>query len=65
LIEEWNYNGEGKIPLGVFILKKERFTKELIKEKGPDWENAGPLIGKIMQAVILTAGKEQDLNHCL
>jgi len=33
LIEEWDYNGNGKIPLGVFILNKGRFMKELINNK--------------------------------
>lgn len=33
LIEEWNYNGEGKIPLGVFYLEdRESFEKIVNKE---------------------------------
>jgi 2-oxoglutarate ferredoxin oxidoreductase subunit beta len=43
LIKEWNYNGEGKIPLGLFYKKdrplfEKEMTKHLIKDKKPEIE---------------------------
>jgi 2-oxoglutarate ferredoxin oxidoreductase subunit beta len=42
LMEEWNYNGEGKIPLGLFYSKKretyESLVNKLVKEKEGDIE---------------------------
>lgn len=44
LIKEWNYNGEGKIPLGVLYKKdrtlyEEEANKHLSKDKKIDWKN--------------------------
>jgi 2-oxoglutarate ferredoxin oxidoreductase subunit beta len=43
LIREWNYNGEGKIPLGVLYKKdrlpfEEEMSRHLIKDKQPEIE---------------------------
>jgi len=43
LIKEWNYNGEGKIPLGIFYKKdrlpfEEEMNKHLVKDKKPEIE---------------------------
>jgi len=43
LIKEWNYNGEGKIPLGVFykkdrVLFEEESNKHILKDKKIDFE---------------------------
>jgi len=34
LIEEWNYNGEGKIPLGVFYSEEREVYERINKRKG-------------------------------
>jgi 2-oxoglutarate ferredoxin oxidoreductase subunit beta len=43
LIREWNYNGEGKIPLGILYKKdrtlfEEEMNKHLVKDKKPEIE---------------------------
>jgi 2-oxoglutarate ferredoxin oxidoreductase subunit beta len=43
LIKEWNYNGEGKIPLGILFKKdripfEEEMNKHLVKNKKPEIE---------------------------
>ncbi len=43
LIKEWNYNGEGKIPLGILFKKdrvpfEEEMNKHLVKDKQPEIE---------------------------
>jgi 2-oxoglutarate/2-oxoacid ferredoxin oxidoreductase subunit beta len=43
LIKEWNYNGEGKIPLGILFKKdrtpfEEEMNKHLVKDKKPEIE---------------------------